>query len=175
MTQFQVPSAPCTPSLEIQISRRRNFISQARSGDPPLYKRQWSKPSPRRRNAKRQDGCLRRPYKYWEKKRRERQRRIGNMYPSEWVPKNSKERESFLSDQCKEIEENNRVGKTKVLLKKIRDTKGAFYAKMDTLKNRNGMDPTKAQILRRDGRNTQKNLTKKILMTHITTMVWSLT
>ena len=67
MTQFQVPSAPCTPSLEIQISRRRNFISQARSGDPPLYKRQWTKPSPRRRNAKRQTDCLRRPYKYLAK------------------------------------------------------------------------------------------------------------
>ena len=65
------------------------------------------------------------------------------MYPSERVPKNSKERESFLSDQCKEIEENNRAGKTKVLFKKIGDTKGAFYAKMDTLKNRNGMDPKK--------------------------------
>ena len=82
-----------------------------------------------------------------------------------------RDKKAFLSDQCKEMEENSRKGETRDLFMKIRDTKGAFYAKMDTLKNRNGMDPTKAQILRRDGRNTQKNLTKKILMTHITTMV----
>ena len=54
-----------------------------------------------------------------------------------------RDKKAFLSDHCKEIEENNRAGKTKVLFKKIGDTKGAFYAKMDTLKNRNGMDPKK--------------------------------
>ena len=63
------------------------------------------------------------------------------------------------------------LGKTRDLFKKIRDTKGTFHAKMGSIKDRNGMDPTKAQILRRDGRNTQKKLTKKILMTHRTTMV----
>ena len=65
--QLQVSSGPCTPPLEIQISRRRKFISQARSAGPPLYKRQWSKPSTRRRNAKRQDDCLKRPYKQLRK------------------------------------------------------------------------------------------------------------
>ena len=51
----------------------------------------------------------------------------------------------FLSDQCKEIEENNRMGRTRDLFKKIRDTKGTFHAKMDTIKDRNGMDLTEAE------------------------------
>ena len=59
------------------------------------------------------------------------------------VPKNSKERQkAFLSDLCKEIEENNRMGKTRDLFKKIRDTKGTFHANMGTIKDRNGMDLT---------------------------------
>ena len=52
------------------------------------------------------------------------------------------DKKAFLSDQCKEIEENNRMGKTRDLFKKIRDTKGIFYAKMGTIKDRNGMDIT---------------------------------
>ena len=72
---------------------------------------------------------------------------------------------AFLSDQCKEIEENNRMGKSRDLFKKIRDIKGIFHAKMGTIKDRNGMDLTEAKILRRGGKNTQKNYTKKIFMT----------
>ena len=79
-------------------------------------------------------------------------------------------KKAFLSDQCKEIEENNRMGKTRDLFKKIRDTKGTFHAKMGSIKKRNGMDPQKQKILRRGGKNTQ-NYTKKILMTQIITMV----
>ena len=55
----------------------------------------------------------------------------------------------FLSDQCKEIEENNRMGKTRDLLKKIRDTKGTFHAKMGTIKDRNGMDLTEAEDVKK--------------------------
>ena len=73
--------------------------------------------------------------------------------------------------QCKEIEENNRMGKTRNLFKKIRGTKGTCHAKMGTIKDRNGMDLTEAEDIRRGGKNTQKNYTKKILMTQITTMV----
>ena len=80
-------------------------------------------------------------------------------------------KKSFLSDQCKETEENNRMGKTRNLFKKIRDTKGTFHAEMGTTKDRNGMDLKKQKILRRGGKNTQKNCTKKIFMTQITTMV----
>ena len=82
-----------------------------------------------------------------------------------------RDKKAFLSDQCKEIEENNRMGKTRVLFKKIRDSKGTFHAKMGTIKDRNAMDLTEQKILRRGGKNTQKNCTKKILMTQITTMV----
>ena len=56
-----------------------------------------------------------------------------------------REKKAFLSDQCKEIEENNRMGKTRDCFKKIRDTKGTFHAKMDTIKDRNGMDQTEAE------------------------------
>ena len=74
-----------------------------------------------------------------------------------------RDKKAFLSDQCKEIEENNRMGKTSDLFKNIRDTKGIFHAKMGTIKNRNGMDLRKEKILRRGGKNTQKNYTKKTL------------
>ena len=80
-------------------------------------------------------------------------------------------KKAFLSDECKEREENNRMGKTRDLFKKIRDTKGTFHAKMGLIKDRNGMDLTEAEILRRGGRNTQKNCTKKIFMTKIIMMV----
>ena len=56
-----------------------------------------------------------------------------------------RDKKAFLSDQCKEIEENNRTGKTRDLIKKIRDTKGTFHAKMGSIKNRNGMDLTEAE------------------------------
>ena len=79
--------------------------------------------------------------------------RKGKIHPFECrVPKNSKERlkkKAFLSDQCKEIEENNRMGKTRDLFKKIRDTKGTFHAKMVSIKDRNGMDPTEAEDIKK--------------------------
>ena len=80
-------------------------------------------------------------------------------------------KKAFFSDQCKQIEENNRMGKTRDLFKKIRDTKGTFHAKMGSIKKGNGRDLTKQKILRRGGKNTQKKCTKKIFMTQITTMV----
>jgi len=82
-----------------------------------------------------------------------------------------RDKKAFFSNQCKEIEENNRMGKTRDLFKKIRDTKGTFHAKMGSIKDKNGMDLTEAEILRRHGKNTQKNCTKKIFMTQILTMV----
>ena len=82
-----------------------------------------------------------------------------------------KDKKAFLSDQCKEIEENNRMGKTRDLFKKIRDIKGTFHARIGSIKERNGMDLTEQKILRRGGKNTQKNCTKKIFTTQITTMM----
>ena len=72
-----------------------------------------------------------------------------------------RDKKAFLSDQCKEIEENNRMGKTRDLLKKIRDTNGNFHAKMGAINDRNGMDLIKQKILRRGGKNTQKNYKKR--------------
>ena len=60
-----------------------------------------------------------------------------------------REKKAFLSDQCKEIEENNRLGKTRDLFKKIRDTKGTFHAKMDLIKDRNGMDLTESEDIKK--------------------------
>ena len=85
-----------------------------------------------------------------------------------------RDKKTFPSDQCKEIEENNGMGKTRDLFKKIRDTKGTFHAKMGSIKDRNGMDLTEQKILRRGGKNTQKSCTKKIFMTQIIMMMGSL-
>ena len=60
-----------------------------------------------------------------------------------------RDKKAFLSDQCKEIEENNRMGKTRDLFKKMRDTKETFHAKMSTIKDRNGMDLTEAEDIKR--------------------------
>ena len=82
-----------------------------------------------------------------------------------------RDKKAFLSDQCKEIEETNRMAKTRDLFKKIRDTKGTFHAKMGKKKDRNGRDLTKQKMLRRGGKNTQKNYTKKIFTTQMIRMV----
>ena len=81
-----------------------------------------------------------------------------------------RDKKAFFSDLCKEIEENNRMRKTRDL-KKISDTKGTFHANMGTIKDRNGIDLTKQKILRKGGESTQKNCTKKIFMTQVSTMV----
>ena len=72
---------------------------------------------------------------------------------------------------AKKSSKKNRMEKTRDLSNKIRDTKGIFHAKMGTIKDRNGMDLTEQKILRRGGKNTQKNYTKKIFTTQITIMV----
>ena len=87
----------------------------------------------------------------------------------------SRDKKAFLNNQCKEIQENNRMGKTRDLFKKIRDINGTFHAKMGSIKDRNGMDLTEAEDIKRGGKNTQKNCTKKISMTQIITIVCSLT
>ena len=90
---------------------------------------------------------------------------------SEFQRKARRDKKAFLSDQCKEIEENNRLGKTRDLFNKIRDTKGIFHAKMGSIKDRSGMDLTKTEDIKRGGKNTQNNCTKKIFMTQIIIMV----
>ena len=78
-----------------------------------------------------------------------------------------RDKKAFLSDQCKEIVENNRMGKTRDLFKKIRDTKETFHAKMGIIKETNSMDLTEERILRRGGKNTQKNYSKYIFVVPI--------
>ena len=88
-----------------------------------------------------------------------------------------RDKKAFLNKQCKETEENNRMGKTGELFKKIGDIKGTFHARTGTRKDRNGpygLNRSRRD-LRRGGKDTQKNYTRKVLMTWKTTMVWSLT
>ena len=78
-----------------------------------------------------------------------------------------KDKKAFLSDQCKEIEENNRMGKTRDLFKKIRDTKGTFHANIGTIKDRNRMDLTEVEHIKK----RRQEYTKTIFMTQIIMMV----
>ena len=80
-----------------------------------------------------------------------------------------RDKKAFLGDQCKEIEGNNRMGKTRDLFKIVRDTKGTFHAKMGTIKNRNGMDLTEEDT--KTWQEYTEELYKKIFMTQITMMV----
>ena len=84
-----------------------------------------------------------------------------------------RDKKAFLNNHCKEIEENNRMGKTRDLFKKIRDTKGTFHAKMGSIKGRKGMDLTEAEDIKKrwQEEHTQKNCAKKIFTTQIIRMV----
>ena len=82
-----------------------------------------------------------------------------------------RDKKAFLSDQCKEIEKSNRMGKPRDLIRKIKVFKGMFHAKMSIIKDRNGMDLTKPEDIKKSGKNTQKNYTKKIFMTWITSVL----
>ena len=86
-----------------------------------------------------------------------------------------RDKKAFFSDQCKEIEEDNRMGKTRDLFKKIGVTKGTFHAKMGTIKNRNVKYLTEAEEIKKRWQEYTENNTRKVLMTQLNTMVWSLT
>ena len=82
-----------------------------------------------------------------------------------------RDKKTFLNEQCKEIEENNRMGKTRELFKKIGDPKGTFLAKMGTIQDRNGKDLTEAEDIKRRWQEYKEELYKKVLMIWITIMV----
>ena len=82
-----------------------------------------------------------------------------------------RDKKAFLSDQCKEIEENNRTGKSRDLFKKTVDTKGTFYAKMGTIKDRKDMDLTEAEDIKKRWQEYTEDYTKMIFMIQITTIV----
>ena len=112
-----------------------------------MYRRQGSRPSPRKRCKKAKwlsEEALQIAVKIREAKSKGEKERYTHLN-AEFQRITRRDMKAFLSDQCKEIEENNRMGKTRDLFKKVRDTKGTFYAKMSTIKNRNGMDLTEAE------------------------------
>ena len=115
-----------------------------------LYRRR-DPPSPRKKNAKKENGCLRRPYKWlWkEEKPKAKEKRKATHLNAEFQRIARRDKKAFLNDQYKEIEENNRMGKTRDLFKNIRDTKGTFQAKMGSIKDRNGMDLTEAEDIKK--------------------------
>ena len=96
---------------------------------------------------------------------REKQRRKGKIYPlnAEFQRIARRDKKAFLSDQCKEIEENNRMGKTRDLFKKIRDTKGIFHAKLCSIKDRNGIDVTEGEDIKKRWQEYTEELDKKDL------------
>ena len=117
-----------------------------------LYKRQGSTPSPWKRNAKKakwlSGEALQIAVKRREAKSKGEKKRYKHLN-AEVQRIARRDKKAFLSDQCKEIEVNNRMGKTRDLFKKIRDTKGTFHAKMGLIKDRNGMDLTEADDKKR--------------------------
>ena len=82
---------------------------------------------------------------------------------AEFQRKAERDKKAFLSNQCKEIEENNRMGKTRDLFKEIRDTKGTFHTKMGSIKDRNGMDLTEAEDIKKRWQEYTEELYKKNL------------
>ena len=82
-----------------------------------------------------------------------------------------RDKRAFLSDQCKEIEENNRMEKTRNIFMKIRDTKGTFHGKLSTKEDRNGLDLTEAEDIKKRWQEYKEELYKKFFMTQITTTV----
>ena len=128
-----------------------------------LYRRQRSRPSPRKRNAKwLSDETLQIAEKRREAKGKGEKERYTHLNV-EFQRIARRDKKAFLSDQCKEIEENNRMEKTRDLFKKIRDTKGTFHAKMDKIKDRNGMDQTEAEDIKMRWQEYTKELYKKDL------------
>ena len=109
-----------------------------------------------------------------EKKREVKDKRESERYTqmhAEFQRIARRDKKSFLSEQCKEIEENNTMGKTRDLSKKIRDIKGTFHAKMGTIKDRNSMDLTEEEDIKKRWQEYTEELYKNIFMTQKTTMV----
>ena len=130
-----------------------------------LYKRQGSRPSPWKRNAKKQNGCLGGALQIVVKRREAKSQGERERYKhlNAELQRIARRDKAFLSDQCKEIEENNRMGKTRDLFKKIRDIKGTFHGKMGWIKDRNGMDLTEVDDIKKRWQEYMEELNKKDL------------
>ena len=143
-----------------------------------LYKRQGSRPSPWKRNAKKgkwlSEEALQIVEKTREVKSKGEKERHSHLN-AEFQRIARREKKAFLSNQCKEIEENNRMEKTRDLLKKIRDTKGTFHAKMGSIKDRNGMGLIEAEVIKKRWQEHTEELYKKDLHDPDNHDGWSLT
>ena len=130
-----------------------------------LYRRQGSRPSPWK-NAKKakwlSGEALQIPVKRREAKSKGEKERYKHLN-AEFQRTARRDKKAFLSDQCKEIGENNRMGKTRDVFKKIRDTKGTFHAKMGSIKDRNGLDLTEAEDIKKRWEEKTEELYKKDL------------
>ena len=139
-----------------------------------LYRRQWIKTIPKKKKCKKakwlSEEALQIAVKRREAKSKGEKERYTHLN-AEFQRIARRDKKAFLSYRCKETEGNRRMGKTRDLFKKIRETEGIFHAKMGSVKDKNGMDLTEVKDIRRGGRNTQKNCTKKIFRTQLITMV----
>ena len=130
-----------------------------------LYKRQGSRPSPGKRNAKAKwlsEEALQIAVKRREVKSKGEKERYTHLN-AEFPRIARRDKKAFLSDQSKKIEENSRMGKTRDLFQKIRDTKGTFHAKMGSIKDRNGRDLTEAEDIKKRWQEYTEELYKKDL------------
>ena len=117
-----------------------------------LCRRQGSRPSPRKRNAKKAKWLSGKALQIAVKRREVKSKGEKERYKhlnAEFQTIARRDKTAFLSNQCKEIEENNRMRKTRDFFKKIRDSKGTFHAKMGTIKDRNGMNLTEAEDIKK--------------------------
>ena len=138
-----------------------------------LYRRQGSRPSPWTRNAKARwlsGEALQIAVKRREVKSKGEKDRYKHLN-EEFQRITRRDKKAFFSDQCKEIEENNRMGKTRNIFKKIRDTKGTFHAKMGSIKDRNGMNITEAEDIKKRWQEDTEKLYKKMSTTQIKMMM----
>ena len=128
-----------------------------------LYRRQGSRPTPKKKKCKKvkwlSEEALQTAVKKEAKSKGEKERY--SHLNAEFQRIARRDKKAFLSDQCKETEENNRMGKTRYLFQKIRDTKGTFHAKMGSIKDRNGMDLTEAEDIRKRWQEYTEELYKK--------------
>ena len=131
-----------------------------------MYRSQGSRPSPRKRNAKKAEWLSEEALQIAKKRREAKSKGEKERYThlnAEFQRIAGRDKKAFLSDQCKEIEESNRMGNTRDFFKKIRDTKGTFHAKMGTIRDRNGMDLTEAEDIKRRRQDYIEELYKKDL------------
>ena len=139
-----------------------------------LYRRQGSRPSPWKRNAKKakwlSGEALQIAVKSREAKSKGEKERYKHLN-AEFQRIARRDKKAFFSDQCKQIEKKDRMGKTRDLFKKIKDTKETFHAKMGSITNRNGLDLTEAEDIKKRWQEYTEELYKKDLQDQIITMV----